>query len=282
MIRVVKSEPPAILLTEGRARRTAHEAEFVAERAAYEAGERRFEFDRSIYTHDSVREALSRAQHHKCCFCESKVRHISDGDVEHFRPKARTRQARNAATEQPGYYWLAYEWSNLYFACQFCNQRNKQDLFPLENPEARVRSHEQQDQLGDERPSFIDPGVDDPEQLLGYRDGEPYAIDGNHRAEATRTALELGRTYLMEQRWETVKLIELLLKVLWAARAGTCNDTQLIADSAQLLAGRTRDDAEFASMTRCLVRHRLGLSARMPVTAEVLLAITRGEPTLDR
>jgi uncharacterized protein (TIGR02646 family) len=277
VIRVHKPEPPEILLTEGRARRAKHEDEFLAERAAYEIGDRRFEFARSIYAHDSVRETLSRAQHHKCCFCESKVRHISDGDVEHFRPKASARQARNAAPELPGYYWLAYEWSNLYFACQSCNQRNKLDLFPLENPEARVRSHEKHDQIAREQPSFIDPVVDDPEQLLGYRDGEPFAIDGNRRAQTTIQALELGRTHLMEQRWETVKLIELLLTALQAARVGTYNDVQDIERFAEEVSIRTRDAAEFASMTRHLVRDRLGLSVRPPVTTEDLLAFARGE-----
>jgi uncharacterized protein (TIGR02646 family) len=271
VIRVVKPEPPpAILLGAGRDRRATHEA-------AYEAGERRFEFDRNVYAHDSVREALSQAQHHKCCFCESKVRHISDGDVEHFRPKARIRQARNAPLERPGYYWLAYEWSNLYFACQFCNQRNKQALFPLENPEARVRSHEQQDQLVHEQPSFIDPGVDDPEQLLGYRDGEPYAIEGNRRAKTTLQELELGRAHLMERRWEAVILMEALLTALRAARDGTYEDPQGIAQLAKVVAARTRDDAEFASMTRHLVRDKLGFSNQLPLTLDGLLAFVHGE-----
>ena len=58
-------------------------------------------------------------------FCESKVSHIAYGDVEHFRPKAGYRQRPEDPLVQPGYYWLAYEWSNLLFCCQLCNQRFK-------------------------------------------------------------------------------------------------------------------------------------------------------------
>ncbi len=128
MIRVVKPAAPSILLDKGAAKRAEDEA-------AYEVGERSFAFDRGIYAHDSVRRALARAQHDKCCFCERK---IEAGDVEHFRPKAGFRQARYDPLETPGYYWLAYEWTNLDFACKSCNQRNKHDLFPLRDPARRV------------------------------------------------------------------------------------------------------------------------------------------------
>jgi uncharacterized protein (TIGR02646 family) len=265
VIRVVKPEqPPAILLERGRAKQIEHEQ-------AFEVGQHRFEFDRAIYAHASVSEALQAAQYHKCCFCERKV---ENGDVEHFRPKASVRQARNAEPEQPGYYWLAYEWTNLYFACVSCNQRNKRDLFPLANPDARVRSHGQP-RLAEEQPIFIDPGVDEPEQLIGFREGEPYAIDDNARAVATIVALELGRIFLMECRRDAVQLLEPLIDMLKLAAAGTCPD--LLEPVASTLAARARDDAEFASMTRYLIRDKLGLSVRAPVTTEALLAVARGE-----
>lgn len=51
--------------------------------------------------------------------------------VEHFRPKGGWRQSPGQPIEQPGYYWLAYEWSNLFLACGPCNSRHKRNLFPL-------------------------------------------------------------------------------------------------------------------------------------------------------
>src|SRR5690606_37788274 len=119
-----------------------------------------------------------------------------------------------------GYYWLAYDWMNLYFACQSCNQRSKQSLFPLVDPARRVRSHHAHASLDEERPLFIDPGCEDPELLLGYRDGEPFAINGCREAELTRQALELGRPHLMERRWERLTVLGVSLMVLEGARLG--------------------------------------------------------------
>ncbi|MFO7564782.1 MAG: hypothetical protein R6X02_19210 [Enhygromyxa sp.] len=268
---MVKPPAPEVLCTEGAAKRAEHEA-------AYDLGVRHFEFDRRIYSHETVRELLARAQHGKCCFCESKVQHVADGDVEHFRPKAGVRQARSEPLEKPGYYWLAYDWANLYFACQSCNQRNKQNLFPLADPTRRVRSHHGHAKLDEERPLFIDPGCDDPEQILGYRDGEPFAIDGCTQAEMTRRALELERPFLMERRWERLELLRVSLSVIECARLGRIHDSELVTDAAVLLATSTRDDAEFSAMIRCWLRDQFGSSLRMPLAAESLFAYASGGP----
>lgn len=255
MIRIQKpTAMPKSLAVEGAARRVEHEA-------AYDAGATTFEFDRTIYAHRSVREALAVAQHGKCCFCERK---IEDADVEHFRPKSAFRQARNAPLEQPGYYWLAYTWSNLYLACRPCNQRNKQSLFPLLDPDARVRSHHDAERLEQELPMFIDPGCENPEQRIGFRDGEPYPIDDDARARATIQALELGRTFLMEQRSAWFQMLDLLFREL--------TEGELREDIASLLAARTRDEAEFTAVTRSFLREQLGPDAPMPIEASELLA----------
>ena len=97
-------------------------------------------FSGDIYGHDEVRAALRTAQHSKCCYCESKITHITE-DVEHYRPKGAVRQSpHDARPLSPGYYWLAYEWKNLYLSCSICNSSHKRDLFPLKNPERRARS----------------------------------------------------------------------------------------------------------------------------------------------
>lgn len=99
MIRIRKpTSAPDVLVVDGAARQLEHEQ-------AFDAGSTTFEFDRTIYAHASVRKTLTAAQHGKCCFCERKVEAM---DVEHYRPKAAFRQARNTAIESPGYYWLAY------------------------------------------------------------------------------------------------------------------------------------------------------------------------------
>ncbi len=75
----------------------------------------------SVYGHRAVRSALAACQFGKCCFCESKIQHVMSGEVEHFRPKGGVRQRRSDPLDRPGYYWLAYDWSNLLLSCQSCN-----------------------------------------------------------------------------------------------------------------------------------------------------------------
>lgn len=122
---------------------------------AYEAGERTFEFDKNIYGHKEVKDQLIKIQNYKCCFCEAKIGHIDDGDVEHFRPKRAYKQKKGNALQYPGYYWLAYNWDNLFLACTKCNGRNKLNLFPLINASNRATSHLKN--ITDENPIFIHP-----------------------------------------------------------------------------------------------------------------------------
>src|SRR5665213_604905 len=109
----------------------------------YDLGEREFttkDFDRKIYGHVEVKEALKSIQDYKCCFCESKISHISPGDVEHFRPKAGWVQ-NDERLNKPGYYWLAYNWDNLLLSCEICHKRNKKNYFPLLTDSPRALSH---------------------------------------------------------------------------------------------------------------------------------------------
>ena len=85
-------------------------------------------------------------------FLRVQGHHIAYGDVEHYRPKAGYRQDAEDPLGRPGYYWLAYEWSNLLFCCQICNQRFKRNLFPLVDPARRAETHH--DDLSSEQPLF--------------------------------------------------------------------------------------------------------------------------------
>ena len=70
--------------------------------------------------------------HGKCVYCETNVAASHPGDIEHWRPKNRVThesgrtieiETEDGSTVQhPGYYWLAYEWRNLLFACEDCNR----------------------------------------------------------------------------------------------------------------------------------------------------------------
>jgi len=100
-----------------------------------------------------VAEDIWRSQHYKCCYCEAKIP-VGYSDVEHYRPKAAA-DRRPGCTNTHGYWWLAYSWSNLLFACPACNRSYKNALFPLQagceslTPEAQPP--------GNESPLLIDP-----------------------------------------------------------------------------------------------------------------------------
>jgi hypothetical protein len=241
MIRIAKpKKEPAILTTKGRAKRNEH-------KAAYEGGERSFAFDAKIYGHKTVKEALIKAQHDKCFLCESKITHISHGDVEHFRPKAAYRQSAGTKLQTPGYYWLAYEWDNLFFACQICNQVFKKNLFPLSNPTARATSHKKG--IGKEKPLFINPSVDDPEDFISFRCEVPFPLNNHPRAKATIEGLGLKRPQLNERRLERYELLKMLYQIAYRVP-----QIEQSVEAKELLDKAVLDTAEYASMARAAVK----------------------------
>ena len=209
MIRVRKpSQAPRILRERGEATTDSNCSAFDSSPDDYLNGNKTFEFDSSLYGAKSVKNALIKAQHQKCCFCESKVTQVAYGDVEHFRPKGGFKQDKDDPLGRPGYYWLAYVWENLYFSCQICNQRFKRNLFPLSNPGQRARSHN--DDVAREKPLFIDPESVNPEEFISFRDEYPYAINGNAIGKTTIEALGLDREALNERRRDYLQQLNLI------------------------------------------------------------------------
>ncbi|MEO0042643.1 MAG: hypothetical protein RL329_2091 [Bacteroidota bacterium] len=92
------------------------------------------DFDAYHYR-DSCIKDLQHLYHQKCAYCETNPLPGSSLQVEHFRPKKSVKDADN----HHGYYWLAYEWSNLLLGCSKCNSY-KSDHFPI--AEDGVRVHE--------------------------------------------------------------------------------------------------------------------------------------------
>lgn len=208
MISIKKPEKlPKILDDKGKKKTEENSKEFSAYKADYENGTKKFKFDSGIYGSKSVKNALIKAQHGKCFLCESKITHISYGDVEHFRPKGGSRQtADQKEMKVPGYYWLAYDWKNLFLACQLCNQRFKKNLFPLENPAERAVSHESD--VIKEKPLFINPETENPEVFISFRGEIAFAVGANIRGETTIEATGINRDELKEMRLATLKKLK--------------------------------------------------------------------------
>jgi uncharacterized protein (TIGR02646 family) len=247
---------PLVLQTRGAAATRQLCDAYDASPADYMSGQLLFTFDRGIYGHTDVKAALCQAQYEKCCFCESKVMHIAFGDVEHFRPKAAVRQRPSGPLLRPGYYWLAYEWTNLFFCCQRCNQRFKQDFFPLRRPRSRAKSHH--DDPSREEPLFLNP-EEDPSRHIRFRNEYAEPVRRSRRGRITIDALGLNREELVTQRLNRLLFVRALQKsrkCLWRrmrlseARGEPipAEDRACIAEVDDRLAEVVANDAEYAAM----------------------------------
>lgn len=196
---------PDILLTTGAALTAQMNVD-------YDAGVTIFEFDNNIYAADTVKETLIEIQNYKCAFCEARIGHIDDGDVEHFRPKKGYKQTNGDPLEKPGYYWLGYHWDNLYLACTKCNQRNKGNLFPLLTGSVRAISHHSNLDL--ELPVFIHPSAEDPSQHITFENEIPTEVNGSIRGKLTIQYLALDRSVLTQDRAERLSDLKTLFELV--------------------------------------------------------------------
>ena len=178
-----------------------------------------------VYRHLSVKTALEELFHRKCAYCETPLGEV-DWQVEHFRPKKAVIERRE---DHPGYYWLAYEWSNLYPSCAPCNQSRKDqplwgdpeigeaagkaNQFPVEDEATRAMSHDED--LGRERPLLLDPCKDDPEKSFRYDPlGEILPVEEDRRAEESIRVFHLTRRRLRDRRKEQIDAVVVVLKLI--------------------------------------------------------------------
>lgn len=194
MIRIDRAaEPVPATLNKSKAKQDALKSHRAAVRANPNV---KLAFDKSIYGSQDVKDALSRTQHGKCAFCESKILHISPGDVEHFRPKAAYKQTAKQKLQRPGYWWLAYTWENLVLACEECNRRHKKNMFPISGRRARSS----QGNLLAEQAHYIHPVEEDPSGEIKFDGPDINWSRCGQRGEITAKALGLDRGYLFEER----------------------------------------------------------------------------------
>jgi uncharacterized protein (TIGR02646 family) len=119
-----------------------------------------YEFDAKIWT--SVKRYLLKVFNGKCAYCESKIEHISSGDVEHYRPK---KKVAGDKTHQ-GYYWLAYNLRNLFPSCEKCNRAGgKMNQFPVER---HIRVYSPTDDPTQEVALLLNPYEDQPQKHLEF------------------------------------------------------------------------------------------------------------------
>ncbi|PDT19433.1 hypothetical protein [Rhizobium hidalgonense] len=101
-----------------------HYATWVAGDPGFDAFTRYREYD--------VKQMLRTLFHGKCAYCEKFIeKGISE--VEHYRPKGAVDGA-----DHPGYWWLAFKWSNLLPTCPGCNKGLKHHLVTADMTIAEV------------------------------------------------------------------------------------------------------------------------------------------------
>lgn len=137
------------------------------------------------YKDPTIKAALEEETYGKCVYCESKIKHISYGDIEHILPK--NKDAR------PDLY---VEWDNLTLACEQCNRSGKGKYYDPSLP-------------------LINPYTDDPMEHLQDIGPLIMPVLNDDRAEVTKEVLDLNRLPLVEQRSERIASVERLLQ-LWS------------------------------------------------------------------
>jgi uncharacterized protein (TIGR02646 family) len=157
-------------------------------------------FDPAIWRGSDVQRALSTLFSNKCAYCESMVGITSSIEVDFFRPKSFT-IGSDGKTRADGYWWLAYEWFNLYSVCPICN-RSKGSRFPIEGAPAAPFADKAA--LAEERPLLLDPCFDDPDQHLAF--SENGSIGSlTHRGTITIQTLGLNREPLCQARARAIE-----------------------------------------------------------------------------
>ncbi len=246
MIRIIKGKAPKKLLTLGVTQARDHCKRYDAGPAKYSTGAATFEFATNVYGHSSVKAALEKAQNGKCCYCEVVIpKPYALSHVEHYRPKAYSQQAPKTPKRFPGYYWLAYDWDNLFLACHFCNSVNKRNVFPLLHEANRARSHHAK--ISNEEPLIIRPdGSDEPQDHIGFHNEVP--VGKTKSGAETIKALGLDR-HEHEQRLRLFQHLQLSHGFVLKYRDDTSPAARdILARACAAFSDAVRTDAPFSAM----------------------------------
>ena len=164
---------------------------------------------------------LLELSHGKCAYCEQPIVGTPEAGLDRFRPKAGA-VGLDGPYSSEHYWWLAYEWENLYPSCAACNKA-KGPKFPVDGPRVAIRAPTSV--LTTERRLLVDPFADDPKRHLDFNDvGE--AVPLTSAGDVTIATLALNRPPLVAER---AKLAAGLLAELGHIRVTSAIAEQLVA-----------------------------------------------------
>ena len=246
MIFIEKLAAAPVELSKGESLKRDYCSSFDANSKAYKNGTKKFEFNNRIYGHENVKAKLLKAQFNKCCYCESRIGRTSSGDVEHYRPKAYSQQDRGQPKIYPGYYWLVYDWNNLFVSCDICNRSHKKNYFPLSNPDGRVRDHS--GDLTNEEPLILNPGecIDSCNHISFHCE---LAKGITKAGKTTVDMIGLNRHPLQESRLEKLALLKHLCNIVRILESRNGNDAQISIEATQkLIQAYASRESEYSAM----------------------------------
>lgn len=141
----------------------------------------------------------------KCAYCESLISmDASHSDYDHFRPKSGARGLEKEFSNDH-YWWLTYEWCNLYYSCPVCNQY-KSTWFPVEGKRAKIKTPYDKI-INSENALLIDPCNDHPEDHLSYN--EDGILDFQSiKGKTTIEIIKLNRTELVASRKKILQSLQ--------------------------------------------------------------------------
>lgn len=207
-----KSQAPEILtLPNGRgAKETKRAIEYYSKSNTTRSFKNTKPFKFSVYSDRKVKDKLIDLFNEKCAYCESKFLHVYSGDVEHFRPKGKIKEA---TPQKPGYYWLAANWDNLLLSCRNCNQKlkhltvgstiketmGKMDQFPLIDGGFHIQNHEKN--ISEEEPFrlLINPCIENPEHFFKYDINSGVIIPKPTSSKEKKMAKASIKTYVLQR-----------------------------------------------------------------------------------
>jgi uncharacterized protein (TIGR02646 family) len=175
--------------------------------------------DKNKYSHKDIKTQVKLETKEKCVYCESQVTHQYPGDIEHIIPKAI-------------YPRLTFNWSNLTFACYWCNN-GKRDY--VEKKEAKL----------------INPYKDIISEHLHFFGPLIMHVNQSKRGEITWKKIKLNRQELLDRRTDKIKELQNLIDKY---------DRETVVPLKAILLNEVREfslqDKEFSYMCGCYLTGR--------------------------
>jgi uncharacterized protein (TIGR02646 family) len=210
--------------------------------AGYDSGASKFNFDDALIREEVFATEFKKSQNNKCCYCQKD---LDPPVVEHYRPKSYVQQKLKGKVYYPGYYWLAYEWSNLLYACTGCNTSYKGNLFPIYNQSQRARNHH--NNIAVERPIIINPLIEDPSVFIYFIKEKIKSKDLANRGLKNIKILGLDRTALTDERREYLNDIEETRKAFLFAK-GSAKENEAKRMWKKYILEKKRKHSKFSAM----------------------------------